>query len=267
MFDEAKINQALENLEREYHSDREALLRIKHMAQRSSLKKTDEPELSTPHKKSASKKKAVTKKAAKKQTSKQQSEKTPTQKAPKKKAKRKRASRKKTKVNNIPRSKSNREIVKQMIVNAGEQFTITELKDLAQKTGDEETASLDSGAWSSALSHLCATKKIKIIEKSVGNIPAVYKQVVSDEELVSPVVRGPRMDSPLQDAVKQAIKDVPTETFDRKALFDSILKNDKKFTDRHKLDSVGAVLNRLASKEDGVRIIERSKTGNTYEKK
>lgn len=233
MLSEAEIDKALEKLEQEYRSDRDALLRMKRLVGREILSGPIEtaavpspppaPKLPIVKKDSPSAKKVV-------------------------------------------RTRSNREIVKTAIAKAGERFTVTELMSSAKLSGDGEAASLAPSVWSSTLSHLCKSGALEVVTQCVGNTPSVYKLVISEKELLAPVKRGRDQPSPLQDAVKKAISRMSAIVFERTQLFEFLSQEDPNFGERYKLDSVGAVLNRLANNEDGVRIIDRSPSGNTYEK-
>lgn len=232
MLTEAEIDQALEKLEQEYRSDRDALLRMKQMMSRDILSHPPDIDASV----SPNKKAFV---------------------QPKKKA---------TPVKRVVRTKSNRDIVKNAIVRSGKPFTVTELMAAAKNSGDAEAASLPSSVWSSTLSYLNKNGVLEVVKKSFGNNPAIYRLAISEEELLAPLKRGGEQPSPLQDAVKWGISHMPLIVFERKDLFDFLVSQQPEFAERYKLDSVGAVLNRLANNEDEVRIIERKSTGNTYEK-
>lgn len=225
-----EINNMLERLDRQYQSDRETLLRMRELMSRASVITPAESKPAKPT--------------------------TPPHNLPPRRPVSKASG----------GGRSNRDIIREFVTRAQEPFTMQDLMKAAKLSGDNAAAALGPNVWSSTLSHLKELGHIEMVKEGAGNIPAAYKLAVPPSELLNPEKNRSSRPSPLQDLVLAAVASIRAITFDRTELYDHFTGSNPELRDRYRLDVVGAVLNRLANRNRGVRIISRSATGNHYEK-
>ncbi|WP_411826520.1 hypothetical protein [Luteolibacter sp. AS25] len=158
-----------------------------------------------------------------------------------------------------------RAIARRLIAATDGSFSLTTLMAAAKAAGDTEGMSINSASWSSILVFLKRIGHVDVLEQAVGNKAAVYRLCVSKTELLKERKVGGRKPSPLKNTILEAFQKMPSEGFERTDLYAFLSEQSPSFKDDFHLDSVGAVLNRLARREEGVRVVEYKKTGNIYE--
>lgn len=158
--------------------------------------------------------------------------------------------------------KTDRQIIREFLAGWTGTFTIQQLMEAAQRHPGTPEASFDKNLWAATIFWLCQNRFVETTEPRRGNKPGTYRVIVSRTDLVTPRRRKNRNQSPLQDAVLEAIKRVETVKFTKNEIIKMVQAKDPE----RGPDVIGAVLHRLAANNVGARIFARSREGNVYEK-
>lgn len=158
--------------------------------------------------------------------------------------------------------KTDRQIIREFLAGWTGTFTIKQLMDAAQRHPDSPAAKFDKNLWAATLFWLCQNRFIEVVEPRRGNIAGTYRIIVSRNDLVTPTRRKNSDQSPLQDAVLEAIKRIDKTRFSKNDIVNVVQKDEPERSP----DVIGAVLHRLAANNIGARIFAKSHQGNIYEK-
>ena len=159
---------------------------------------------------------------------------------------------------------SNRDIVRKVVLMQNDKFTLHDLIEQGCQIPSEKVQNLDRMVWSSALWQFAQQGLLEEIQKRKGNKAAIYRRISSD---MSPPPNNKPSEFPLTDMVNEAVKALPQSVFGRVEVLEMALKLHPEHGDRLRADTVGAILNREAkSTRSNFRMIERSPTGNLYER-
>ncbi|MCG3148819.1 MAG: hypothetical protein PCFJNLEI_02267 [Verrucomicrobiae bacterium] len=174
-------------------------------------------------------------------------------------------------IDSIPRTvissgkSNNRQAIRDFLAGWTGSFTIPQILEAAEKS-NHPSSQLSQNVWSSTVFWLCQTGVLAVVEPRRGNLPGKYRVIVGQNELLTPTKKPIIRGYPLQSIVAESIKHIPQNRFGRNELTEFAVKQYPEHKERLTVDIVGAVLNRLAQHEVGVRIIERSTQGNVYER-
>jgi hypothetical protein len=158
--------------------------------------------------------------------------------------------------------RTDRQIIREFLAGWTGDFTIQQLMDAAQRHEGSPAAAFDKNLWSATIFWLCQNRFLDVVKPRQGNKPGTYRIIVSRAELVAPKRRKNKSQSPLQNAVIEAIKMVDKDKFTKNDVVKIVQQNDP----TRKEDVIGAVLHRLAANNIGARIFARSNSGNVYAK-
>lgn len=158
--------------------------------------------------------------------------------------------------------KTDRQTIREVLAGWTGDFTIPELIAAAKRHPESDAAKIPQDVWSSTIFWLCQNRFVEVVKPRVGPKPGTYKVIVSRTDMITPRRRKNSDQSPLQDAVLQAIKNLTSVQFSKNDVIAEVRKTDP---DRDS-DVIGAVVHRLASHNVGARIFARSRNGNVYEK-
>ena len=158
--------------------------------------------------------------------------------------------------------KTDRQIIREFLAGWTGTFTIKQLIAAAQRHEGSPASKFDQNLWASTIFWLCRNRFVEVVKPREGNKAGKYRVIVSPSELVTPRRRKNSNQSPIQDAVLEAIKHVSTLRFTKNDIIKLVQPTDPKRSE----DVIGAVLHRLASHGIGARIFARSREGNIYEK-
>jgi hypothetical protein len=158
--------------------------------------------------------------------------------------------------------KTDRQIIREFLAGWTGEFTIQQLMDAAQRHPETREASFDKNLWAATIFWLCRNRFLEVVKPREGNKGGTYRVIVSRTELVSPKRRKNTNQDPLQNTVIEAIANLKTARFVK----NDVIKLVHEVDPERDTDVIGAVLHRLASNNIGARIVERSRTGNVYEK-